>query len=58
MLYNKDLKKVQTMTDCLQCSHWDSYFKRCNGVGKTCFEYDAVTHTALDPVTKLPIKLD
>lgn len=57
MLYNKELRKVQTNVDCLQCKHWNAKKKRCSGIGKNCFEYDAKTKTAIDPVTKLPIRL-
>lgn len=57
MLYNKERKKIQTNVDCLQCKYWNAKKKKCNGIGKNCFEYDAKTQTAIDPVTKLPIRL-
>ena len=31
--------------------------KKCNGIGKCCFEFDPKTKTAIDPITKMPIKL-
>ena len=58
MLYNKDLKKVQASSHCITCPHFDKKNKKCNGIGKNCFEYDPKTRTAIDPITKLPIKLD
>lgn len=58
MLYNRDFGRVQTNVDCLTCPHFDKENKKCNGLGKVCFEYDKLTMTAIDPVTKLPIKLN
>ena len=58
MLYNKELKKVQSNIDCITCKHFDIIKKKCNGIGKNCFEYDPKTRVAIDPTTKLPIKLD
>lgn len=57
MLYNKDLKKVKDGTDCITCPHFDKIKKQCHGIGKVCFEFDAKTRVAIDPVTRLPIKL-
>lgn len=57
MLYNKDKKKVKTNVDCLTCIHYDKTKKKCNGIGKTCFEFDPKTRTVIDPITKMPIKL-
>lgn len=57
MLYNKELKKVKASSDCITCQYFDKKLKKCNGVGKVCFEYDVKTKTAFDPITKLPIKL-
>ena len=57
MLYNKDLKKITQGADCLNCPFLDTKKKMCKGVGKCCFEYDEKTKTAIDHVTKLPIKL-
>ena len=57
MLYNKQLNKVQTNIDCLQCEYFDKRRKKCCGIGKNCFEFDPKTRTAIDPITKLPIKL-
>lgn len=57
MLYNKTTKKVKIARDCLNCKYFDIKTKTCNGIGKNCFEYDEKTKTAIDPVTKLTIKL-
>lgn len=57
MLYNKKLNKVQTNADCLQCEHFDKKKKKCRGIGKNCFEFDPKTRVAIDPITKLPIKM-
>jgi hypothetical protein len=58
MLYNKELKKVQSNSDCITCKYFDKNKKKCNGIGKNCFEYDLKTKTAIDPITKLPIKIN
>lgn len=58
MLYNNERKKIQTNSDCLTCVHFDKKKKKCNGIGKVCFEFDMKTRTMIDPVTKLPIKVD
>ena len=58
MLYNKDLKKVKTNIDCLHCKYFDDNTKQCSGIGLVCFEYDQKTKTCIDPVTKLPIKME
>lgn len=57
MLYNKDLKKVQSIADCLKCPCFDKQLKQCKGLNKVCFEYDEKTKTCIDGITKLPIKL-
>lgn len=57
MLYNRDKQKIQKNVDCLTCPYFDGQKKKCNGIGKNCFEWDAKTQTAIDPITKLPIKL-
>lgn len=57
MLYNIELKKVQGSIDCLSCPHFDKYKKKCNGIGKACFEYDPKTQVIIDPITKLPLNL-
>lgn len=56
MLFNKELNKVQASSQCITCRYFDRKERKCNGLGKTCFEYDAKTKTAYDEVTKLPIK--
>lgn len=58
MLYNNDLKKVQASSQCITCQHFDKIKKQCFGIGKCCFEFDPKTRTAIDAITKLPIKLD
>ena len=45
MLYNYKLKKVHTNIDCLTCECFDKKKKKCNGIGKICFEYDEKTKT-------------
>lgn len=57
-LYNKDLKRVITITDCATCPQFDRKLKKCNGIDKLCFEYDEKTKTCIDGVTHLPIKFD
>lgn len=57
MLYNKELDKIKTCADCITCKFFDKRTKICSGIGKNCFEFDPKTRTAIDPVTKLPIKL-
>jgi hypothetical protein len=57
MLYNKNLKKIKTSADCLTCPNFDKKEKKCKGIGIVCFEYDPKTKTAIDPISKLPIKL-
>lgn len=57
MLYNVELKKVKTSSDCITCLYFDKKLKKCNGLGKCCFEYDEKTKTVFDSVTKLPIKI-
>lgn len=57
MLWNKELTKVKTSVDCQTCCYFDKTLKKCNGIGKNCFEYDPKTKTCIDPITKLPIKI-
>ena len=57
MLCNRN-KQIHKPTDCLTCSYFDKQKKKCFGIGKNCFEYDEKTKTAIDPVSKLPIRLD
>lgn len=54
MLYNIELNKEKNDLMCLECAHYDRHEKRCKGIGVACFEYDRLTQTCLDPVTKLP----
>lgn len=58
MLYNYNLKKVQSNSQCQKCEFFDKKRKKCLGIGKVCFEYDEKTKTAIDPVTKLPLKIN
>ena len=53
MFYNIEMKKVKTDLDCLDCPHFDKKEKRCKGIGVACFEYDQLTQTCIDPITKL-----
>lgn len=57
MLYNKDLKAIRKPIDCITCEKFDKTLKKCNGIGKICFEYDEKLKVAIDPITKLPIRL-
>ena len=56
MLYNISKEKVWKNVDCLTCEYFDADLKKCFGFGKNCVEYDPKTKTAIDPVTKLPLK--
>lgn len=58
MLFNRKLNKVKATSQCLTCELFDKKSKKCNGIGKICFEYDDKIQTVIDPVTKLPIKFD
>lgn len=57
MLYNLERNKIQQPTDCITCPHFNVQLKKCEGLNKNCFLYDEKTKTAIDGVTKLPIKL-
>ena len=54
MLYNIELKQEKTDMMCLECQHFDRQEKKCKGIGVACFEYDKLTQTCIDPITKLP----
>lgn len=58
MLYNKEKERIKKQVDCMTCKYFDKVEKKCNGIGKNCFEYDARTRTVIDPVTKLSIRID
>lgn len=58
MLYNKNLKKIKKSKDCFTCDYFDRKNKKCKGIGKCCFEFDPKTQTAIDPITRLPIKFN
>lgn len=57
MLYNINEKKKQNLIMCFDCKEFDSKLKKCNGLNKTCFEYDEKTNTIIDGVTKMPVRL-
>ena len=57
MLFNKETMQVWKNTDCLYCKYFDQKTKKCSGYGKNCFEYDPKTKTAIDPITKMKVKL-
>lgn len=58
MLYNVEKQRVRKSADCISCSFMDKKTKTCaGGIGKRCFEYDAVAGICIDPVTRLPIKI-
>lgn len=57
MLWNREKKKIQARVDCINCPYFDKKTKKCNGIGKNCFEYDQKSKTAIDPITKLAVKL-
>lgn len=57
MLYNIKNKKLRTSVDCLYCQHFDKFNKKCNGLGKVCFEYDKKTNKIVDPITKKTITI-
>ena len=54
MLYNIEMNKEKNDLMCLECPHFDKQEKRCKGIGVACFEYDPITQTCIDPITKLP----
>ena len=56
MLYNKDKQRINGNTDCLTCKHFDNETFKCKGIGITCFEYDELTDTLIDPITNMPLK--
>ena len=58
MLYNAKQKKPNKTSYCITCEHFNSVKKQCNGIGKNCFLYDPKTKTVIDPITKLPIKIN
>lgn len=58
MLYNKSKNKIQTNSDCITCPFFDKKKKKCEGIGKNCFEFDKKTQTVIDPITKLPIRIN
>lgn len=57
MLFNCELGKEQNALQCLKCNYFDKKTKKCNGLGKNCFEYDEKTMTIIDPITRLPLSI-
>ena len=57
MIYNTKLRRIKKATDCPNCAYFDGHLKKCNGINKVCFEYDAKTQTIIDGNTKLPRKI-
>lgn len=53
MLYNLKEDKEQDFTSCLKCKYKINGL--CRGIGICCFEYDTLTHTLIDPLTKKPL---
>lgn len=58
MFYNKSKSRIKQSTDCICCEFFDKKKKKCKGFGINCFEFDAITNVAVDPVTKLPITFE
>ena len=58
MLDNKAKGKENKTSYCITCKYFDKVEKKCNGIGKNCFIYDPKTKTVIDPITKLPIKIN
>lgn len=58
MLYNIELEKIKEQTDCITCPYYNVPLKLCSGLNKVCFEYDPITQTAIDGITKLPININ
>ena len=54
MLYNFEKKRVKKDSDCNWCEHFEKSTKKCKGFGACCFEYDQLTGSCIDPITKLP----
>lgn len=58
MLYNINEKKQNKTSYCIVCKYFNKVEKQCKGIGKNCFLYDPKTKTVIDPITKLPIKIN
>lgn len=59
MLYNTQKERIQGSADCVSCPYMDKKRGVCHeGIGRRCFEYDSITGICIDPVTKLPIKIN
>lgn len=57
MIYNLREQRIKRATDCVSCPYFDKTTKKCMGMNKNCFLYDEKTHTIVDGVTKLPLKV-
>ena len=58
MLFNIEEKKIKNTALCVNCKCFDKKTKTCNGIGKVCFEYDEKIQTLIDPITKMPLKIE
>lgn len=58
MLFNIEKKKIKNNKHCLSCKYFDKASHKCSGIGKVCFEYDKDTQTLIDPITKMPLKIE
>ena len=57
MLYNIEKSREKKATDCASCPYFDKETKKCSGLNKNCFLYDALTKTIIDGTTGLPLKI-
>ena len=51
MLFNIKKNRLNGTADCLKCEYFKN--KKCEGIGRVCFEYDPITKTIFDPITHL-----
>ena len=56
MLYNIEKKQIKTDLTCKGCPYYNTTALKCDGLNKCCYEYDPLTKTCFDGVTKLPLK--
>lgn len=54
MLFNTKKNQINGTAFCLECEYFIN--KKCEGLGKICYEYDPYTMKVLDPITHLPKK--
>ena len=50
-------ERANALVEKKEQKEFDSKLKKCNGLNKTCFEYDEKTNTIIDGVTKMPVQL-